>query len=318
MGADLAAPVEVRLSLALLGPLSARLAGEDLNLGGRRQRAVVALLVLARGRQVSTAGACSTRCGRASRRRPAPPACSPTSPTCAARSSRTGPPGPRAGCSSPAATATRWPRAPSTSTPGASSGWSSRPARRRTRVGASSCSRSRWRCGAARRSADYAGEPGPTPRPAARPSSATLAREQLLEARLDAGESAAGRARARGPGRRGPAARGALAAAGAGAVPRAPAGRRAGRAAAGPARPWPTELGVDPGPALRALERGGARPVARLDGRPGRATGARAALGSAAASSADRVDRPTWSSRDRELLRRLRDDARAGERRAWR
>ena len=54
MGADLAAPVEVRLSLALLGPLSARLAGEDLNLGGRRQRAVVALLALARGRQVST------------------------------------------------------------------------------------------------------------------------------------------------------------------------------------------------------------------------------------------------------------------------
>ena len=48
MGAGPAAPVEARLSLRILGPLSARLDGADLNLGGRRQRAVVALLVLTR------------------------------------------------------------------------------------------------------------------------------------------------------------------------------------------------------------------------------------------------------------------------------
>ena len=48
-------PVRTRLSLGILGPLSARLCEEDLALGGRRQRAVVAVLLLARGHQVGTA-----------------------------------------------------------------------------------------------------------------------------------------------------------------------------------------------------------------------------------------------------------------------
>ncbi|MDX6301979.1 MAG: hypothetical protein QOF53_3193 [Nocardioidaceae bacterium] len=43
------------LRLGVLGPLSATLHGREVNLGGRRQRAVVAVLVLARGQQVSTA-----------------------------------------------------------------------------------------------------------------------------------------------------------------------------------------------------------------------------------------------------------------------
>ena len=38
----------------LLGPLSATLGDQDLALGGRRQRAVVAVLLVARGRQVGT------------------------------------------------------------------------------------------------------------------------------------------------------------------------------------------------------------------------------------------------------------------------
>jgi DNA-binding SARP family transcriptional activator/tetratricopeptide (TPR) repeat protein len=43
-----------RVGLGILGPLSARIDGAELNLGGRRQRAVVAVLLLARGQQVGT------------------------------------------------------------------------------------------------------------------------------------------------------------------------------------------------------------------------------------------------------------------------
>ena len=43
-----------RLTFGLLGPFTASLGGAELNLGGRRQRAVVALLLLARGDQVGT------------------------------------------------------------------------------------------------------------------------------------------------------------------------------------------------------------------------------------------------------------------------
>ena len=204
---------------------------------------------------------CSTRCGRASRRRRAPPACSPTSPTCVARSSRTGPPGPRAGCSSPAVTATRWPRAPSTSTPGASSGWSSRPARRRTRVGASSCSRSRWRCGAARSSVSTPAPTGPTPRRAVSSSSgrsrasgcwrpaSTPARAPLVVPELEAllAEDPLREERWR-----------LLALAQYRAHRQADALATLRRARETLAE----ELGVDPGPALRTLEAAGAGPVA--------------------------------------------------------
>jgi DNA-binding SARP family transcriptional activator/DNA-binding CsgD family transcriptional regulator len=48
-----AAP-RTRLQFGVLGPLSASLDGVDLALGGRRQRAVVAVLLIARGQQVST------------------------------------------------------------------------------------------------------------------------------------------------------------------------------------------------------------------------------------------------------------------------
>jgi DNA-binding SARP family transcriptional activator len=48
-------PSPARLSVGLLGPLVASRAHQVVNLGGRRQRAVVAVLVLARGQQVSTA-----------------------------------------------------------------------------------------------------------------------------------------------------------------------------------------------------------------------------------------------------------------------
>ena len=44
--------LRTRVALGILGPLVARLDSEDVNLGGRRQRAVVAILLLARGRQV--------------------------------------------------------------------------------------------------------------------------------------------------------------------------------------------------------------------------------------------------------------------------
>ena len=43
-----------RLQFGVLGPLSASLDGVDIGLGGRRQRAVVAVLLIARGQQVST------------------------------------------------------------------------------------------------------------------------------------------------------------------------------------------------------------------------------------------------------------------------
>ena len=43
-----------RLRLGLLGPLSASIDGVDVGLGGRRQQAVVAVLLVARGQQVST------------------------------------------------------------------------------------------------------------------------------------------------------------------------------------------------------------------------------------------------------------------------
>src|SRR3954454_18828300 len=43
-----------RLTFGLLGPFTASLDGSELNLGGRRQRAVAALLLLARGDQVGT------------------------------------------------------------------------------------------------------------------------------------------------------------------------------------------------------------------------------------------------------------------------
>src|SRR3954449_9698341 len=42
-----------RLTFGLLGPMSACLDGSDVNLGGRRQRAVVAVLLVAHGHQVS-------------------------------------------------------------------------------------------------------------------------------------------------------------------------------------------------------------------------------------------------------------------------
>src|SRR3954449_1500630 len=42
-----------RLTFGLLGPMSACLDGSDVNLGGRRQRAVVAVLLVAHGQQVS-------------------------------------------------------------------------------------------------------------------------------------------------------------------------------------------------------------------------------------------------------------------------
>ena len=48
-----AAP-RTRLQFGVLGPLSASLDGVDIGLGGRRQRAVVAVLLIARGQQVST------------------------------------------------------------------------------------------------------------------------------------------------------------------------------------------------------------------------------------------------------------------------
>ncbi len=44
--------LRTRVELGILGPLVAHLDSEDVNLGGRRQRAVVAILLLARGRQV--------------------------------------------------------------------------------------------------------------------------------------------------------------------------------------------------------------------------------------------------------------------------
>src|SRR4051812_1741703 len=46
--------LRTRVELGVLGPLSARVDGAELNLGGRRQRAVIAVLVLARGQQVGT------------------------------------------------------------------------------------------------------------------------------------------------------------------------------------------------------------------------------------------------------------------------
>ncbi len=46
--------LRTRVELGVLGPLSARVDGSELNLGGRRQRAVIAVLVLARGQQVGT------------------------------------------------------------------------------------------------------------------------------------------------------------------------------------------------------------------------------------------------------------------------
>src|SRR4051812_24850297 len=54
MAAHLTTPVGTRLSVGILGPLSARLGDDEVPLGGRRQRAVVAVLLLARGQQVST------------------------------------------------------------------------------------------------------------------------------------------------------------------------------------------------------------------------------------------------------------------------
>src|SRR3954447_9247859 len=42
-----------RLGFGVLGPMSATLDGVEVNLGGRRQRAVVAVLLVARGHQVS-------------------------------------------------------------------------------------------------------------------------------------------------------------------------------------------------------------------------------------------------------------------------
>ncbi|MGZ6798072.1 MAG: AfsR/SARP family transcriptional regulator, partial [Nocardioidaceae bacterium] len=43
------------LRFGILGPLSATLDGDDVGLGGRRQRAVIAVLLLARGHQVGSA-----------------------------------------------------------------------------------------------------------------------------------------------------------------------------------------------------------------------------------------------------------------------
>ena len=209
-----------RLRLGLLGPLSASIDGVDVGLGGRRQQAVVALLLLARGQQVGT-GASSTRCGTAIRRRAEPPACSPTSPTCAARSSPTGPPrtpsrvlvsrgdGLRPAVDDDDVDAWRFERPRRRGRPGG------RPDRR-----ASSCSRTRWRCGAGRPSVSTPAQTGRTPRHAGSSELRDVAREQLLAARLDAGESAIVVPEARGAARRGAAARGALADAGAGAVPR--------------------------------------------------------------------------------------------------
>ena len=49
-----AAVPRTRLQFGVLGPLSASLDGVDIGLGGRRQRAVVAVLLIARGQQVGT------------------------------------------------------------------------------------------------------------------------------------------------------------------------------------------------------------------------------------------------------------------------
>jgi DNA-binding SARP family transcriptional activator/DNA-binding CsgD family transcriptional regulator len=55
MSSDRGTEGRPRLTFGVLGPFVATRAGRDVNLGGRRQRAVVALLLLARGQQVSTA-----------------------------------------------------------------------------------------------------------------------------------------------------------------------------------------------------------------------------------------------------------------------
>ena len=156
----------------------------------------------------------------------------------------------------------------------------------------------------------------------------------------------AGRARARGAARGGPAARGALAAAGAGAVPRAPAGRRARRAAPGPGRCSPTSsastragaagaeaevLAQSPsldGPRPRRSRRpaagsaGGPRPAAALGRAPSWSTG-RPSSGQLRACAARHalagVPRPgghRGTGRDRQdrLLHQVRDDARAARR----
>ncbi|HET9760518.1 MAG TPA: BTAD domain-containing putative transcriptional regulator, partial [Nocardioidaceae bacterium] len=49
-----AAVPRTRLQFGVLGPLSASLDGVEIGLGGRRQRAVVAVLLIARGQQVGT------------------------------------------------------------------------------------------------------------------------------------------------------------------------------------------------------------------------------------------------------------------------
>ena len=273
MGADLAAPVEVRLSLALLGPLSARLAGEDLNLGGRRQRAVVALLVLARGRQVVDLGparrAVGGRAAAVRRRQPAVLRLPPASRARAAPAR----PGPEPGARLPRRRLRAGRAAPSSVDAwrferlvveaGAGGGRA---------VGASSCSRRRWRCGAARPTLSTPAAAGPTPRPRRleraprrsrasgcwRPGS-TPARAPLVVPELEALR------------RRGPAARGALAAAGAGAVPRAPAGRRAARRCGGPGRPWPRSSGSTRGRRCATLEARGAGAVAGARRPPRRA-----------------------------------------------
>ncbi|GAA2363157.1 hypothetical protein GCM10010170_059810 [Dactylosporangium salmoneum] len=76
------------MHINVLGDLIATRDGEPLDLGGRRQRALLALLVLARGETVSADRLVDAVWGE----QPRPPPsrrCSPTSPTCADAWSRT-------------------------------------------------------------------------------------------------------------------------------------------------------------------------------------------------------------------------------------
>ena len=248
-----------RLRIRVLGRLDAWDGDVEVDLGGRRQRAVLAVLVLARGQAVPADRIADCLWGETSRRTP-PARCSRTVAPAAAGSSPTRPP--VAGADH-RQRRRRLRRPPAAGRRGRLAVRAARPrgARRRRRVRAAPPARPRRSaCGAAppgrvrRRAVGRGGGRSGSASCAGSPGNGCSPRGWRRGRRRCS-------SRARGPGRRGAAARGAVAAAGARALPRAPAGGRAGGAAPGPGAARRRARHRPGACAARARGRG-ARPVA--------------------------------------------------------
>ena len=228
-----------QLNLHVLGELTATRDGAVVDLGGRRQRAVLAALAMQRDQVGDGGPPRRLRVGRPPTRERARGAAGVRQPPApAARARRDRPPAGRrhrarrAGLRAAARHRKPWTRGPSRP----------RSSRRRARRRGTRCARWRPRCGcgADRRTPTTRGRRGPRRRSPGSPSCAAVARERLLGDAARARRGPARHRRPRGAGQGGPAARGALAAADARALPLPPPGSRARGAAPGTRRCSPT------------------------------------------------------------------------------